>query len=37
MQYRLRKSTPRLTSTKDIVETRERRAVARLVSINDRP
>src|SRR5206468_588959 len=34
MQYRLRKSTPRLTSTKDIVETRDG-AVARLVSIND--
>ncbi len=34
MQYRLRKSTPRLTSTKEIVETRDG-AVARLLSIND--
>lgn len=34
MQYRLRKSTPRLTSVKAIVETRDG-AVARLVSIND--
>jgi len=36
MRYRLRKSSPRLTSTKDIVETRDG-AVARLVSINDKP
>jgi hypothetical protein len=36
MKYRLRKSTPRLTSTKDIVETRDG-AVARLISINDQP
>lgn len=34
MEFRLRKSTPRLTSTKEIVETRDG-AVARLVSIND--
>ncbi len=34
MQYRLRKCTPRLTSTKQIVETRDG-AVARLLSIND--
>lgn len=34
MQYRLRKSTPRLTSTKAIVETRDG-AVARLLTIND--
>jgi hypothetical protein len=34
MEYRLRKTTPRLTSTKEIVETRDG-AVARLVSIND--
>jgi hypothetical protein len=34
MQYRLRKSSPRLTSTKDIIETKDG-AVARLVSIND--
>ncbi len=34
MQYRLRKSTPRLTSTKEIVETSDG-AVARLVTIND--
>jgi hypothetical protein len=36
MRYLLRKSTPRLTSTKEIVETRDG-AVARLLSINDRP
>jgi hypothetical protein len=36
MRYRLRKSSPRLTSTKEIVETREG-AVARLIAINDRP
>jgi hypothetical protein len=34
MQYRLRKSTPRLTSTKQIIETRDG-AVARLLMIND--
>jgi hypothetical protein len=34
MEYRLRKSTPRLTSTKEIIETRDG-AVARLVMIND--
>lgn len=34
MQYRLRKSTPRLTSTKVILETKDG-AVARLLSIND--
>jgi len=36
MRYRLRKSSPRLTSTKEIVETRDG-AVARLVSIGDQP
>jgi hypothetical protein len=34
MRYRLRKSSPRLTSTKEIVETRDG-DVARLVAIND--
>lgn len=34
MQYRLRKSTPRLTSTKQIIETKDG-AVARLLTIND--
>jgi hypothetical protein len=34
MEYQLRKMTPRLTSTKQIVETKDG-AVARLVSIND--
>jgi hypothetical protein len=34
MEYLLRKSTPRLTSTKEIIETRDG-AVARLVMIND--
>jgi hypothetical protein len=34
MEYRLRKSTPRLTSTKEIIETRDG-AVARLVMISD--
>lgn len=34
MQYRLRRSSPRLTSTKQIVETRDG-AVARLLTIND--
>jgi hypothetical protein len=36
MRYRLRKSTPRLTSIKEIVETRDG-AVAKLVSVNDQP
>jgi hypothetical protein len=36
MRYRLRKCSPRLTSTKEILETRDG-AVARLVSINDKP
>jgi hypothetical protein len=36
MRYRLRKSTPRLTSTKEIVETQDG-DVAHLVSINDSP
>jgi hypothetical protein len=36
MRYRLRKSGPRLTSTKEIVETRDG-DVARLVEISDRP
>ncbi len=36
MRYRLRKSSPRMTSTKDIFESRDG-AVARLVAINDRP
>jgi hypothetical protein len=34
MQYKLRRSSPRLTSTKQIVETRDG-AVARLLTIND--
>jgi hypothetical protein len=34
MRYRLRKSSPRLTSTKNIFETRDG-AVARLIAIND--
>jgi hypothetical protein len=34
MQYRLRKSTPRLTSTRQIIETKDG-AVARLLTIND--
>ena len=34
MEYRLRKATPRLISTKEIVETKDG-AVARLLSIND--
>ena len=34
MEYRLRKSSPRLTSTKEIIETKDG-AVARLLSIND--
>jgi len=36
MRYRLRKASPRLTSTKQIVETKDG-AVARLLSINDAP
>ena len=36
MRYRLRKSSPRLTSTKEIIETRDG-AVALLVSIDDKP
>ena len=36
MRYRLRKTSPRLTSTKEIIETREG-DVARLLSINDQP
>jgi hypothetical protein len=36
MRYRLRKTSPRLTSTKEIVETRDG-DVARLLSINDQP
>jgi hypothetical protein len=36
MRYKLRKSSPHLTSTKEIFETRDG-AVARLIAINDRP
>ena len=36
MRYRLRKTSPNLTSTKEIVETRDG-DVARLISINDQP
>ena len=36
MRYLLRKSSPRVTTTKEIIETRDG-AVARLVAINDRP
>jgi hypothetical protein len=36
MRYRLRKTSPRITSTKEIVETRDG-DVARLLSINDQP
>jgi hypothetical protein len=36
MRYRLRKSSPRLTTTKEIYETKDG-AVARLVAINDKP
>jgi hypothetical protein len=36
MRYQLHKTSPRLTSTKEIVETREG-DVARLISINDQP
>jgi hypothetical protein len=36
MRYRLHKTSPRLTSTKEIIETRDG-DVARLISINDQP
>ena len=36
MRYTLRRTSPRLTTTKDIVETRDG-AVARLLSVNDTP
>lgn len=36
MRYRLRKSTPRLTSTREIFETKDG-SVARLLEINDKP
>lgn len=36
MRYRLRRSSPRLTSTKEIIETHDG-FVARLLAINDRP
>jgi hypothetical protein len=36
MRYRLRRQSPRLTTTKEIVETRDG-GVARLVAVNDRP
>ncbi len=36
MRYQLRKSTPRLTTTKEIIETRDG-DVARLISINGKP
>jgi hypothetical protein len=36
MRYRLRKSSPRLTSTKEILETKDG-AVARLIAVNDSP
>jgi hypothetical protein len=36
MRYQLRKTSPRLTSTKEIVETRDG-YVARLLSVNDQP
>ena len=36
MRYRLRKASPRLSTTKEIVETKDG-AVARLVAINDQP
>lgn len=36
MRYVLHRSTPRLTSTKDIIETRDGN-VARLLSVNDKP
>lgn len=36
MRYQLHRSTPRLTSTKDIIETKDGN-VARLLSVNDKP
>ncbi len=36
MRYQLRKSSPRVTTTKEIMETRDG-AVARLIAINDKP
>jgi hypothetical protein len=36
MRFRLRKSSPRLTSTKDVFETKDG-AIARLIAINDSP
>lgn len=36
MRYRLRKTSPRLTTTKEIMETRDGE-VARLIAINDKP
>ena len=36
MRYRLRKASPRLSTTKEIVETKDG-AVARLIAINDQP
>ncbi len=36
MRYQLRKTSPRLTTTKEIYETRDG-DVARLVAINDKP
>jgi hypothetical protein len=36
MRYRLHRSSPRITSTKEIIETREG-FVARLIEVNDRP
>ncbi|MGD0547783.1 MAG: hypothetical protein ABR991_08125 [Terracidiphilus sp.] len=36
MRYRLRRSSPRITSTKEIIETRDG-DVARLIAINDQP
>ena len=37
MRYRLHRASPRLSSTKEIVETRDDGFVARLIEINDRP
>ncbi len=36
MRYRLRKSSPRLTTTKDLIETKDG-GVARLIAVNDGP
>ncbi|HEY2861490.1 MAG TPA: hypothetical protein VGJ21_23980 [Terracidiphilus sp.] len=36
MRYQLRKTSPRLTTTKDLIETRDG-AVARLLAVNDQP